>query len=478
MHMHLHRIALGALILGTLVVSLFNIGGMPAGISSSEAQHAIRVLSEPHSGVYGVLQNVSVRAFGPTPWAARIPSLLFGMGSVAGLYFLARRLFSWEIASLASILYAGSFWYFLISRSALPEASLAFFATWGLYALWMALATHTQGTFASAAIIWAAALSTHTLSRPLLLAGAITAAAYLHMTRVHTQDAAAQRAHNSLRNGLILFGIVALLLVSYFGAQNILPTPAGTTLVANWSEGIRTALARLFMPTISQWQNGIVGSSLVFWPVAALALIGLLRNIIKILKELRESSHVSPTHTLLVSWFFCGLVGGALIDDPRVTMRLAGIAPVVFLFAGQALWWLMDRLADWYHNNHPHDLNIRLPHGSMHVQEGALTAVMVALTFVLAMGIAETVRAHVIWGTNPDVREAYRADDVAMLKRIREHGGPVIIIARTTAQSAPLRYLTQTFTEEQQQIKNILYLSPEQYSRVRISSDALVLVLP
>ncbi|MEK7600503.1 MAG: glycosyltransferase family 39 protein [Patescibacteria group bacterium] len=476
--MHLHRIALGALILGTLVVSLFNIGGIPAGISGSEAQHAIRVLAEPESGVYGVLQNVSIHIFGPTPWAARIPSLLFGIGSVAGLYFLARRLFSWEIASLSSILYAGSFWYFLISRTALPEASLAFFATWGFYALWMALATHTHGTFAAAAIIWAAALSTHTLARPMLLAGAIAAAVYFHMTRVHTQDARAQRAHDSLRNGFILFGIVALLLVSYFGAQNILPASAGTALVADWSAGVRTALARLFMPSITQWQNGIVGSSLVFWPVAALALTGLLRNIIKILKELNGSSHVSPTHTLLVAWFFCGLVGGALIDDLRVTIRLASIAPVVFLFAGQALWWFMDRLADWYHAKHPHDLSVRLPHGSMHVQEGALTAVMVALTFVLAMGVAETVRAHVIWGTNPDVRELYRADDVSMLKRIREHGGPVIIIARTTAQSAPIRFLTQTFTEEQQQIKNILYLSPEQYSRVRISDGTLVLVLP
>ena len=71
-------------------------------------------------------------ALGKTELAARVWSALFGIGTVAITYLLARRLFARQIAFWAALILASSLNFTLIARAATPDSMLTFFSTLAL----------------------------------------------------------------------------------------------------------------------------------------------------------------------------------------------------------------------------------------------------------------------------------------------------------------------------------------------------------
>ena len=75
----------------------------------------------------------SLRFFGLTPWAARLPTRLFGLGTVAILAFGTATLWGFETGLAAGILYLASPFGFVLSRVNLTDAPLTFFFTATLF---------------------------------------------------------------------------------------------------------------------------------------------------------------------------------------------------------------------------------------------------------------------------------------------------------------------------------------------------------
>lgn len=75
----------------------------------------------------------SLRLFGLTPWAARLPTRLFGLGTVAILAFGTAALWGAEAGLAAGILYLASPFGFVFSRVNLTDAPLTFFFTATLF---------------------------------------------------------------------------------------------------------------------------------------------------------------------------------------------------------------------------------------------------------------------------------------------------------------------------------------------------------
>jgi mannosyltransferase len=86
--------------------------------------------------LYSLLAHASLRAFGEQVWALRLPSLLFGVGSIWTLFLVGRRLIGEKEALLACALCTVSYHHIWFSQNARGYMGLLFFtnlATW----LWL-----------------------------------------------------------------------------------------------------------------------------------------------------------------------------------------------------------------------------------------------------------------------------------------------------------------------------------------------------
>ncbi|MBI3088945.1 MAG: glycosyltransferase family 39 protein, partial [Candidatus Colwellbacteria bacterium] len=98
-------------------------------------------------GLFINIQSVSLALFGNEPWALRLPSTIFGILTVLGLYFLTKELFrnsklenrNSDVALLAAFLLATSFWHINFSRIGFRAIMAPMFLTWGIYFLLLAL---------------------------------------------------------------------------------------------------------------------------------------------------------------------------------------------------------------------------------------------------------------------------------------------------------------------------------------------------
>jgi 4-amino-4-deoxy-L-arabinose transferase-like glycosyltransferase len=75
----------------------------------------------------------SFRVLGETPWAARLPTRLFGLGTVAAILFGVASVWGTSAGLAAAILYLASPYGFVFSRVVLTDAPLTFFFTATLF---------------------------------------------------------------------------------------------------------------------------------------------------------------------------------------------------------------------------------------------------------------------------------------------------------------------------------------------------------
>ncbi|MFQ5666586.1 MAG: glycosyltransferase family 39 protein [Candidatus Binatia bacterium] len=112
------------------VLTLLNFARAPLGtiVTSfpSQNQHMF----------YSVLAHGSIRLFGESAWALRLPSVLFGVGSVWALFLLGRRLIGRREALLACALLTVSYHHIWFSQNARGYMGLMFFATLATW-LWI-----------------------------------------------------------------------------------------------------------------------------------------------------------------------------------------------------------------------------------------------------------------------------------------------------------------------------------------------------
>lgn len=85
--------------------------------------------------LYSFLTIPSIAVFGLNEFAVRLPSALFGIGAVVGVYFLAKHLFPEykQIGWIAAGVLAVSPWHIQLSRGAFEANLITFFLPWTLY---------------------------------------------------------------------------------------------------------------------------------------------------------------------------------------------------------------------------------------------------------------------------------------------------------------------------------------------------------
>jgi hypothetical protein len=110
--------------------------------------------------LYSVLAHFSLGMFGESAWALRLPSVLFGVGSLWALFLLGRRLVTTREALFACALMAVSYHHLWFSQNARGYMALLFFS---LIATWLWLEALSRNTWPLwFAYAWACALGAWT----------------------------------------------------------------------------------------------------------------------------------------------------------------------------------------------------------------------------------------------------------------------------------------------------------------------------
>lgn len=480
---------------GFRFIALENI---PPGMLPAEALNGTRTLEATHTDdteLFTSLLSLSVGTFGNTVSALRVVSAAIGVLTVLGLYLLARLLFNnIGIATLSALLMAMGFWHILFSRLALREILIPAVAVWALYYLYMALRSNRLWHWGLAGALFGIGLHTHTDFRMILLAALVPLLVYWQAIR---KDFAHERfsftrtqVAGGIAVALALFVLVAVPLRWYMPYA---PAPFDDGMVTSASdvtEGIVRTLGMFVLAGETDWAFNVSGEPLLFWPIAALFVVGLARSILKVGRTLRTHGHFSTVHALLLGWFFIGLIPAFRDSGVPSAVRALAVVPVVYLFAAEGLWWLYAWMR---HSYEARDKRmVRLPeylepgsHGHTHTTtRGRALAFLAILAFLVAIGANTANQYFRSWGTHPSTEQAYFIEYISVAQRINERpaGTPVFVLIEPgdgplydgyPLAARIIMYLTDSATADQQQTQSITYLGSEAFDVGTLPRGAL-----
>ncbi|MDE2001133.1 MAG: glycosyltransferase family 39 protein [Patescibacteria group bacterium] len=421
------------------------------------ANHDWKVFYPENFGREGLFINIQsffVAEFGNTPGALRLPSALFGILTVLGMYFLARALYRHEsFALFASFLLAVSFWHVLFSRIGFRAIAAPFFLVWGVY--FLISATRNRRWLISAlvgGVLFGLGFYTYIAYRitPLLLA------AILYFLWRKTPAAGRRQLMRVCAVYLIAAFVVALPIGLYF-----LGHPADffgrTTGISIFHSP--TPLQDLALNTVKtvgmfniagdfNWRQNFAGRPELFLPVGLFFLWGLYLAI----QNVKKQKTAALGDATVLSWLVFATLPVVISDEgiPHALRALLMVPPVFLLAArgGMDAYERLKRLVSpvWRY--------------------------VIVACFCLVMIFEVSAVYFDAWAQNPAVKSAFDYQDYVTAQRI--NALPVdqmkyVIVPGTSGtiqRDYPISlqsilFLTDTFSRESRAAKHIEYLSPD-----------------
>lgn len=472
-------------------------------------------------GLFINIQTLFLKIFGPEPWVLRSVSAIFGFLTVVGLYLLVRLLFNWQIASITGFYLAVSFWHVVFSRIGFRAIMIPFLTVWGFYFLWRGLRNFRLSDFALSGIFFGLGLHTYIAFRFVPFVVILVLLAYWWRIKKDYSHERYLHLRNEVLRRLALFFLAAFFValpILYYFWQN----PAdflgrgGQVSIFQAKEPLKEFFKSLGLTLASfnftgdwNWRHNFAGSSLLFWPVGAFFVIGLLKSVTKMFKKWHKHGHPSTLHVLLLSWFFIMLLPSALTrEEIPHALRLIGVLPVVMIFAAEGTWWLFETLIHWYREKdiHPHtqfeskSKNYRTfldilklgvgvhpletPYKKEHEAKLIVGAALIIL--LAAIGVVEYNKYFNKWAKRPEVRDVFAADFVELGQRINQLPKEMpkyvlvnasgVLVDGIPMPAQTVMFITGTYTAEKQQEKNVFYILPEEEKFIK-ERNAIVLPL-
>ena len=499
------------LIVGTAAVFRFqHIMSVPPGLYPDEAMNGNNAIQALEAGDYKVfypenngreglfinLQAQSVRVFGNKPWALRAVSALLGILTVGGLYLLTQQLFNWQIAAMSSFMLAISFWHTLFSRIGFRAIMAPFLLVWGMYFLWRGLSSGRLMNFAISAVFWGLGFYTYLAFRAMPLMLILTLLAYQQAIKKDFDHEKYTHTRNLVIRGLALFMVILILVAlpigyyfythpaDFLGRTGQLSVFASKTPFQSLAANAAKTLAMFNFVGDFNWRHNFAAEPLLFWPIGALFAFGFLRSWVKLIGNYKRHGHFSTVQTFLLAWFFVGLLP-AIISNEGIphALRAIIVAPVVFIFAGEGLWWFYDKIKDWYHVKEVLAANTYQPR----FNEGTLVATLAVVLFLAAVMVFEYDKYFYRWALNPNVPPAFSTRYLGLGDYLNQLPPEIkkyvlVNIGGVPVNDIPMpaqtvMFITDTYTTEKQKARNIYYLTEDQYRKGEYDKAGVLLPL-
>lgn len=506
---------------------LYQITTIPPGLYPDEAMNGNNALEAIETGDYKIfypenngreglfinIQALSVQIFGNKPWALRGVSAIFGILTVLGLYFLARELFKKEsIALFASFFLAASYWHINFSRIGFRAIMAPFFLVWGLWLLWRLipkedhedkfpdslaqrlhvqqhLALHRKKIISSAAIFFAGAvfgLGFHSYiayrAMPILLLPA-----FIILLK--------EKYYKEIIIFLLGIFIAVMPLAVYFYAHpqdffgrtsqiSVFSSPAP---LLDLGKNIFLTVGMFFWQGDFNWRHNFAGAPELWWPVAALFLIGIIASLKTILlnskheapnpKQYQNSNFQNLKHLkisnlfrisnfgfwILFLWLIFSLAPVVISNEglPHALRAIIAI-PAVMIFAALGLDWLLGHLMSKY-------------------GQASNIPVKSALIILFALMTLQAFSQYFVkWANNPNVSGAFAKNYVetgnylnSLPKEIPKYA--IIDAGGVDVRGIPMpamttMFITGTFLPEWRKEKNIFYILPKDIGAIPINA--------
>ncbi len=418
------HVALGLILLLALGLRLWNLGGTPAGLYPDEAVNGIDALRAIETGEYRLfypnnygreglfinLQALFVVLFGPTVWALKLWSVIFGTLAVWGTYLVARELWGRKnLALVASFMMATSFWAINFSRIGFRAIMVPFLLTFVFFFLLKAVRTgrnrwfllsglllglgfHTYIAFRIApAIIIAFGIGLLLSERKaikkywkgalwLVLGAVLAAAPMFYEFRTHPEYVISRSSHISVFDPNVNQGNLPLTLLKTVSLSFSKYTFWGDQ---NWRHNYPP------YPVL----DPITG---FFFLVGFIWLVR--RSVARIVKRFRTRRPVPglAEDALLLGWLVVMLAPEFLTNEglPHA-LRAIGTMPVAYLIATLPFLWLSD-----YYRRRPSRARLGM-------------AVLLGLV-LLCSGVWNAAKYHYFFARNPNQWGAFNADYTLM----------------------------------------------------------------
>lgn len=480
----------------------YNFGNVPPGLYPDEAMNgnnALESLSTGHFKIFYPENNgreglfINIQAFFiwlfkvTEPWVLHIPSALFGIFTVLGIYFLAKELFkSVSIGLLSSFFAATSFWLINFSRIGFRAIMAPFFLVWGLYFLLKSF--HSLNTKLCALFTLLAGIF-YGLGFHSYIAYRVTPLLILIVLIYFLIRSIREKWQKKFWLITLLFMIVTIAVflplgiyflknpqdflgrtsqISVFSAQSGSASGGSSSyaIIKNLTDNTIKTFGMFNVTGDFNWRHNYAGRPELFWPVGILFIIGIILGLISIFKK--SSLNKLPALTIF-AWLIIASLPVVISNEglPHA-LRAILMAPATFILAGLGGVWLYE-----------------------FIKSKIITHNLKALNFFtglfLIILICEAYLTYfVLWAKNPNVAGAFNQDSTRIGHELKLTCGkncaalPKYVIVEaggTDVRGIPMptqtiMFLTDTFTPDKQNAKNLHYVLPNQ--KDQIPQNALI----
>jgi len=471
---------------------LYQIKTMPPGLYPDEAMNGNNALEALRTGQFKVFypenngregffintQALFLKFFGANspsqisqgetwegkPWILRLPSAIFGILTVLGIYLLAAELFSSEAGLLSAFLLATTFWHINFSRIGFRAILAPFFLIFALYFLIKSIRSKKPPRSFILAILggifYGFGFYTYIAYRitPLLL---------LLFPFFFPRDKKFWRAVAVF----LFFTFITALPIGIYFLKNPADFFGRTSQVSIFNSGtplkdlglniLKTA-AMFNIRGDSNWRHNYSSWPELFWPVGILFVIGIIIGV----KKLREKQKLNHQNSepdkneprrekfaYLVSflWLVLAAVPAVISNEslPHALRSILMIPPTIIFSAAGGLWLYKF-------------LKKRSTVG---------IAKLLSFAFLLTLAAATYITYFVLWANNPNTADAFSQNYVTLSKEISglPTNIPKYVVVNATGvlvRSIPMpaqtvMFITDTYEPSAQQAKKIFYVLPQ-----------------
>lgn len=478
----------------------YELPSYPPGLYPDEAMNGNNALEALHTGQFNVfypenngreglfinIQALFLWATGPAnagePWMLRLPSAIFGTLTVLGIYLLGRELFSEEVGLLSAFFLATNFWHLNFSRIGFRAILAPFFIIFALYFFLRAVKTRAPKKRALHAILagvfFGLGFYTYIAYRvtPLIFLAFIP---FYHKDKKFWQAAAIFVAATfvvALPIGLYFLGHPADFFgrttqVSVFSSSPefirtglmfpgvVIEIPSYLVALKNLGLNLIKTVGMFNVRGDANWRHNLSGSPELFWPVGILFLIGIFSGITHLSGKGRPRQIVpNPKLSLLLVFtlFLLALLPVIISNEgiPHALRSILLIPPAILLAA------------------------IGGVEAYRFLKKYARPVLLRPAIFVLAIFlILNTFSMYFLeWGPNKNTADAFAANYVALGRVLNalpssipkyvvvNAGGVLVNGIPMPAQT--VMFVTDTYSPENQNAKDIHYILPGQESTI------------
>jgi len=362
--------------------------------------HTPKVFFPENNGREGLFINLialSFIIFGPSIWAIKIVAAIIGILTVPGLYLLSKEIFrhtrfsekqAETVSLLSAFFLTTSFWHIHFSRIGFRAICIPLILVFSFYFLFKAFRTRRILPAVIGGGIFGLGFYTYTSFRFAVLLLLIVLIYWL------VQCLKSRETKTYLKLGsafLIAVFVIAIPIGIYFlqHPSDFIGRAEGVSIftknnpVMAFGISVLTHLAMFNFKGDYNWRHNYSGQPMLPFLLGITFVLGLIYSAINLFKK-----KDTILHLFVFSGFLIMLLPGMLtVESIPHSLRVVGVIPFVYFFAGLGSWKAYEFL-------------------SSNSQKKKIV-IACSIFFLVSIGVSEPKKYFYYWAENPEVKNAF-----------------------------------------------------------------------